>query len=155
MCSACETSVVSKHTQSGRVCTCACVCLCVPVCDAGASVEQFEQAKNKLSSLQKDPGNKVKLKIYALFKQVSCGRGHSTCHMFTTRLFQAVLNILTVQHVTGCDAEVTGQGDSSATRHTSLNSTDMKLKTVKMFFCSSRFSLFIFFYKQKMFRLDF
>ncbi|XP_019964929.2 enoyl-CoA delta isomerase 2 [Paralichthys olivaceus] len=39
----------------------------------GASVEQFEQAKNKLSSLQKDPGNKVKLKIYGLFKQATQG----------------------------------------------------------------------------------
>lgn len=33
-------------------------------------MEQFEQAKNKLSTLKKDPGNEVKLKIYALFKQV-------------------------------------------------------------------------------------
>ncbi|XP_059182928.1 enoyl-CoA delta isomerase 2, mitochondrial isoform X2 [Centropristis striata] len=39
----------------------------------GATVEQFEQAKNKLSSLQKDPGNEVKLKIYALFKQATQG----------------------------------------------------------------------------------
>lgn len=33
-------------------------------------MEQFEEAKNKLSHLKKDPGNDVKLKIYALFKQV-------------------------------------------------------------------------------------
>ncbi|XP_062235334.1 enoyl-CoA delta isomerase 2, mitochondrial [Platichthys flesus] len=39
----------------------------------GVSVEQFEQAKNKLSSLQKDPGNQAKLKIYALFKQATQG----------------------------------------------------------------------------------
>ncbi|XP_029003771.1 enoyl-CoA delta isomerase 2, mitochondrial isoform X2 [Betta splendens] len=39
----------------------------------GATVEQFEQAKNKLSSLQTDPGNEVKLKIYALFKQATQG----------------------------------------------------------------------------------
>lgn len=39
----------------------------------GVSVEQFEQVKNKLSSLQKDPGNQVKLKIYALFKQATKG----------------------------------------------------------------------------------
>ena len=41
----------------------------VGVC-AGATVEQFEGAKSKLSTLRKDPGNEVKLKIYALFKQV-------------------------------------------------------------------------------------
>ncbi|XP_018544068.1 enoyl-CoA delta isomerase 2 isoform X1 [Lates calcarifer] len=39
----------------------------------GATVEQFEQAKNKLSTLKKDPGNEVKLKIYALFKQATQG----------------------------------------------------------------------------------
>ncbi|XP_037549956.1 enoyl-CoA delta isomerase 2, mitochondrial [Nematolebias whitei] len=39
----------------------------------GATVEEFEQAKNKLSSLKKDPGNEVKLKIYALFKQATQG----------------------------------------------------------------------------------
>lgn len=39
----------------------------------GASVEQFEQAKNKLSSLKNDPGNEVKLQIYALFKQATQG----------------------------------------------------------------------------------
>ncbi|XP_067341713.1 enoyl-CoA delta isomerase 2, mitochondrial isoform X2 [Channa argus] len=39
----------------------------------GATVEQFEQAKNKLSALKKDPGNELKLKIYALFKQASQG----------------------------------------------------------------------------------
>lgn len=39
----------------------------------GASVEQFEQAKDKLSSLKNDPGNEVKLQIYALFKQATKG----------------------------------------------------------------------------------
>ncbi|XP_054621761.1 enoyl-CoA delta isomerase 2, mitochondrial [Dunckerocampus dactyliophorus] len=39
----------------------------------GATVEQFEEAKNKLSTLKKDPGNEVKLKIYALFKQATHG----------------------------------------------------------------------------------
>lgn len=42
---------------------------------AGVTVEQFEQAKSKLSTLKKDPGNEVKLKIYALFKQVGRGPG--------------------------------------------------------------------------------
>uniref|UniRef100_A0A3B4Y5F2 Enoyl-CoA delta isomerase 2 n=1 Tax=Seriola lalandi dorsalis TaxID=1841481 RepID=A0A3B4Y5F2_SERLL len=44
----------------------------VSVC-AGATVEQFEQAKGKLSTLRNDPGNEVKLKIYALFKQATQG----------------------------------------------------------------------------------
>ncbi|XP_070784152.1 enoyl-CoA delta isomerase 2 [Enoplosus armatus] len=39
----------------------------------GATVEQFEQAKSKLSTLKNDPGNDVKLKIYALFKQATQG----------------------------------------------------------------------------------
>lgn len=39
----------------------------------GATVEQFNQAKTQLSSLQNDPGNEVKLKIYALFKQATQG----------------------------------------------------------------------------------
>nr|XP_057916889.1 enoyl-CoA delta isomerase 2-like [Doryrhamphus excisus] len=39
----------------------------------GATVEQFEEAKNKLSTLKKDPGNALKLKIYALFKQATHG----------------------------------------------------------------------------------
>lgn len=36
-------------------------------------MEQFEEAKSRLSSLKKDPGNDVKLKIYALFKQSTLG----------------------------------------------------------------------------------
>ncbi|XP_061615135.1 LOW QUALITY PROTEIN: enoyl-CoA delta isomerase 2, mitochondrial [Phyllopteryx taeniolatus] len=39
----------------------------------GVTEEHFEEAKNKLSSLKKDPGNDVKLKIYALFKQATRG----------------------------------------------------------------------------------
>ncbi|KAM9839513.1 enoyl-CoA delta isomerase 2 [Aulostomus maculatus] len=39
----------------------------------GVTVEQFEQAKTRLSALKKDPGNEVKLKIYALFKQATQG----------------------------------------------------------------------------------
>uniref|UniRef100_A0A3P9KLI7 Enoyl-CoA delta isomerase 2 n=1 Tax=Oryzias latipes TaxID=8090 RepID=A0A3P9KLI7_ORYLA len=39
----------------------------------GATVEQFEEAKSRLSTLKKDPGNEVKLKIYALFKQATQG----------------------------------------------------------------------------------
>ncbi|XP_022073902.1 enoyl-CoA delta isomerase 2, mitochondrial [Acanthochromis polyacanthus] len=38
-----------------------------------ATVEQFEQAKSKLSTLKNDPGNEVKLKMYALFKQATQG----------------------------------------------------------------------------------
>lgn len=36
----------------------------------GVSMEDFSNAKEKLSKLKTDPGNEVKLKIYALFKQV-------------------------------------------------------------------------------------
>uniref|UniRef100_A0A9J8BC57 ACB domain-containing protein n=1 Tax=Cyprinus carpio carpio TaxID=630221 RepID=A0A9J8BC57_CYPCA len=38
-----------------------------------ASVEEFNAAKEKLGALKKDPGNEVKLKIYALFKQATQG----------------------------------------------------------------------------------
>lgn len=36
-------------------------------------MEQFEEAKSRLSSLKNDPGNEVKLQIYALFKQSTLG----------------------------------------------------------------------------------
>ncbi|XP_077411202.1 enoyl-CoA delta isomerase 2 isoform X1 [Vanacampus margaritifer] len=39
----------------------------------GVTKEHFDEAKNKLSTLKKDPGNDVKLKIYALFKQATHG----------------------------------------------------------------------------------
>ncbi|XP_040023068.1 enoyl-CoA delta isomerase 2 isoform X1 [Gasterosteus aculeatus] len=38
-----------------------------------ATEEQFEQARSRMSSLKKDPGNDVKLQIYALFKQATQG----------------------------------------------------------------------------------
>ena len=37
----------------------------------GAFDKEFASAKERLNSLKEDPGNEVKLKIYALFKQVS------------------------------------------------------------------------------------
>ncbi|XP_038132026.1 enoyl-CoA delta isomerase 2, mitochondrial [Cyprinodon tularosa] len=39
----------------------------------GATMEEFEQAKSRLCALRTDPGNEVKLKIYALFKQATQG----------------------------------------------------------------------------------
>ncbi|XP_012672374.2 enoyl-CoA delta isomerase 2, mitochondrial [Clupea harengus] len=39
----------------------------------GVSMEDFNNAKEKLSGLKKDPGNEAKLKIYALFKQATKG----------------------------------------------------------------------------------
>uniref|UniRef100_A0A3B3UKU1 Enoyl-CoA delta isomerase 2 n=1 Tax=Poecilia latipinna TaxID=48699 RepID=A0A3B3UKU1_9TELE len=48
-------------------------CSLIGCVSSGATVEQFEQAKSKLSALKKDPGNEVKLKIYALFKQATQG----------------------------------------------------------------------------------
>ncbi|KAM4705449.1 enoyl-CoA delta isomerase 2-like [Rhinophrynus dorsalis] len=38
-----------------------------------ASQEDFEKAQNNLKLLKKDPGNEVKLKLYALFKQATQG----------------------------------------------------------------------------------
>ena len=35
--------------------------------------KEFEDAKNRLSTLTEDPGNEVKLKLYALFKQATTG----------------------------------------------------------------------------------
>ncbi|XP_048755262.1 enoyl-CoA delta isomerase 2-like [Ostrea edulis] len=40
----------------------------------GAYDSEFEKAKTQLNSLQDDPGNDVKLKIYALFKQATVGK---------------------------------------------------------------------------------
>jgi len=34
---------------------------------------EFEKAKEKLNTLQNEPGNDIKLKIYALFKQATVG----------------------------------------------------------------------------------
>ncbi|XP_019897127.1 enoyl-CoA delta isomerase 2, mitochondrial isoform X2 [Esox lucius] len=39
----------------------------------GATVEQFNHAKGQMGKLKNDPGNEVKLKIYALFKQATQG----------------------------------------------------------------------------------
>ncbi|VTJ63316.1 Hypothetical predicted protein [Marmota monax] len=36
-----------------------------------ASEKDFENASNQLKLLTKDPGNEVKLKLYALYKQVN------------------------------------------------------------------------------------
>ena len=35
--------------------------------------KDFEDAKSRLGTLQNDPGNDVKLKLYALFKQATVG----------------------------------------------------------------------------------
>lgn len=40
------------------------------VCVMGKYDAEFSQAKERLNALKEDPGNDVKLKIYALFKQV-------------------------------------------------------------------------------------
>ena len=36
----------------------------------GASEEELERAKARVTQLKEDPGNEVKLKLYGLFKQV-------------------------------------------------------------------------------------
>ena len=43
------------------------------LCAMGAFDAEFAQAKERLNALKEDPGNEVKLKIYALFKQVRPG----------------------------------------------------------------------------------
>lgn len=37
----------------------------------GASQKDFENAMNQVKLLKEDPGNEVKLKLYALYKQVN------------------------------------------------------------------------------------
>ncbi len=49
----------------------ACVQLHSSAAVMGASEEEFNAARERLGALKKDPGNEVKLNIYALFKQVS------------------------------------------------------------------------------------
>ena len=36
--------------------------------------KQFEEAKEKITTLTEEPGNDVKLKLYALFKQATVGQ---------------------------------------------------------------------------------
>lgn len=42
----------------------------ISLCQMGAHDAEFNQAKELLNTLKDDPGNDVKLKMYALFKQV-------------------------------------------------------------------------------------
>uniref|UniRef100_A0AAR2L0C4 Enoyl-CoA delta isomerase 2 n=1 Tax=Pygocentrus nattereri TaxID=42514 RepID=A0AAR2L0C4_PYGNA len=50
-----------------------CVHLHTTGASMGATLEDFNRAKDQLGTLKKDPGNEVKLKIYALFKQATQG----------------------------------------------------------------------------------
>ncbi|KAL3860200.1 hypothetical protein ACJMK2_010356 [Sinanodonta woodiana] len=43
-------------------------------CPMGAYDAEFDEAKKRLNTLKEDPGNENKLKIYALFKQVTVGK---------------------------------------------------------------------------------
>lgn len=52
----------------------------VCVCECPGAMDQFIEAKGQLSTLKKDPSNDVKLKIYALFKQVSTPPGALRLH---------------------------------------------------------------------------
>jgi len=36
--------------------------------------KQFEEAKDKITTLKEEPSNEIKLKIYALFKQATVGK---------------------------------------------------------------------------------
>ncbi|XP_075128280.1 enoyl-CoA delta isomerase 2 [Leptodactylus fuscus] len=54
----CGVPALSIYTTAGRM---------------QASQQDFEKAQNDLKTLKKDPGNEVKLKLYALFKQATQG----------------------------------------------------------------------------------
>jgi len=36
--------------------------------------KQFDEAKDKITTLKEEPSNEIKLKIYALFKQATVGK---------------------------------------------------------------------------------
>ncbi|XP_076827280.1 enoyl-CoA delta isomerase 2 [Brachyhypopomus gauderio] len=59
--------------RASQVCRIPCVQLHTTGALMGASIEDFNNAKTQLGTLKKDPGNEVKLKIYALFKQATQG----------------------------------------------------------------------------------
>ncbi|XP_062376860.1 enoyl-CoA delta isomerase 2, mitochondrial [Sardina pilchardus] len=62
-----------RITRAAKVFSCPSVQLHVTGSAMGVSMEDFNNAKQRLSSLKNDPGNEVKLKIYALFKQATQG----------------------------------------------------------------------------------
>ena len=52
----------------------------------GASEEELERAKARVTQLKEDPGNEVKLKLYGLFKQVPCTPPpHTHTHIHTQK----------------------------------------------------------------------
>ncbi|XP_056377049.1 enoyl-CoA delta isomerase 2-like isoform X2 [Hyla sarda] len=57
----CRVPALGIHTTAGRM---------------QASEKNFEKAQNDLKTLKKDPGNDIKLKLYALFKQAT----HGSCN---------------------------------------------------------------------------
>lgn len=54
---------------------------------------QFEEAKQRLGQLKEDPGNQVKLKIYALFKQV--------CTVSLDHSFKSITPLFTTLYIKG------------------------------------------------------
>ncbi|XP_043082946.1 enoyl-CoA delta isomerase 2, mitochondrial [Puntigrus tetrazona] len=62
-----------RFARASKPALVACVQIHSSAAVMGASVEDFNAAKDKLGTLKKDPGNEVKLKIYALFKQATQG----------------------------------------------------------------------------------
>lgn len=62
-----------RITRAAKVFGCPSVQLHTTGSAMGVSMEDFNNAKQRLSSLKNDPGNEVKLKIYALFKQSTQG----------------------------------------------------------------------------------
>lgn len=71
-----QSILVSKDWQQFEISLPVCSSLQVPAqlhmskTAMGASQKDFESAMNQVKLLEKDPGNEVKLKLYALYKQV-------------------------------------------------------------------------------------
>ena len=60
---------------------------------------RFDLAKECLNKLEKDPGNEVKLKIYALFKQVSTILSNSVCGCIFSYQITSVYGVYSYLHL--------------------------------------------------------
>lgn len=67
------------------------------------NAQQFEDAQKRLQTLQKSPGNDVKLKIYGLFKQATVGPVNTKrpgMTDFVGKVNYIVLEVLTHNNIT-------------------------------------------------------
>jgi len=60
---------------------------------------RFDLAKERLNKLEKDPGNEVKLKIYALFKQVSTILSNGVCGCILSYQITSVYSVYSYLHL--------------------------------------------------------